>query len=149
MKTAERIEKEMIQAMKDKDALKVSTLRLLKAAMKNREIEKRVPLEEGEVVKTIQSLIKQRQEAAEQYRQGKREDLAGKEEEEIRLLQAYLPQMLDEAAIDKVVQAVISELKVSGPKEMGRVMKEVMSRLAGQPVEGKKVSDCVKKRLNP
>jgi uncharacterized protein len=148
MKIGERIEKEFVQAMRDKAALKLSTLRMLKAAVKNREIEKRGPLDDGEWIKTIQALIKQRKDSVEQYRLGKREELAAKEEGEIAILEGYLPAMLGDADLEKVIRAVIGDLAAAGPKDMGKVMKETMNRLAGQAFDGKRVSELVKQILS-
>jgi uncharacterized protein YqeY len=143
----ERINQDITTAMKAKEAERLSTLRMVKTALKNREIEKMAALADDEAIKVLQSLVKQRRDSVEQYTQGGRLELAAKEAAEIKVIETYLPAALDEAAIASVVEAVIAELGATSAKEMGQVMKAVMVKLAGQTVDGKIVSQLVKARL--
>lgn len=143
----ERINQDMIIAMKAKDAERLSTLRMVKASLKNREIEKMATLTDEEAVKALQSLVKQRRDSVEQYTQGGRLELAAREAAEIKVIEAYLPAALDETAIAAIVQATVTELGATSAKEMGQVMKAVMVKLAGQTAEGKLVSQLVKTQL--
>jgi uncharacterized protein len=143
----ERINQDITAAMKAKEAERLSTLRMVKTALKNREIEKMAALTDDEAIKVLQSLVKQRRDSVEQYTQGGRLELAEKEAAEIKIIEAYLPAALDEAVIVAVVEATIAELGATSAKEMGQVMKAVMVKLAGQTVDGKIVSQLVKARL--
>ena len=143
----ERINEDLKTAMKNKDAGRLSTLRMVKAALKNREIEKMAALGDDEAVKVMQSLLKQRRESIEQYQQGGRADLVEKEAAEIKVIEEYLPAALDEAAITKIVEETISETGATSIKELGNVMKAVMAKLAGQTVDGKVVNQIVRSRL--
>lgn len=134
--------------MKEKDALRLSTLRMAKSAIKNREIEAMKKLEDADVIKVLAGLVKQRKDSAEQYLQGNRTDLASKEIEEIKILETYLPAALSREAIEEIVGQVIAELGASSPKDMGAVMKTTIGRLAGQSADGKLVSEIVKSRLS-
>lgn len=133
--------------MKSKDELRLSTLRMAKSAIKNREVETLKKLADAEVLKVLAGLVKQRKDSAEQYIQGNRTDLAEKELQEIKILESYLPAALSRDAIEEVVGQVVAELGAASLKEMGSVMKATMARLAGQSVDGKLVSDIVKSRL--
>ncbi len=148
MTIKERIEKEFIEAMKSKEQLKVSTLRMLKAAVKNREIEKGSDAGDADWLQVIQKLIKQRRDSVEQYEKGGRKDLADKERSEIAILEQYLPPAPSDEEIEKTVKEVIASVGASGPKDMGKVMKECMSRFSGSAVDGSKVSALVKKILS-
>lgn len=143
-----RIQNDMVAAMKEKDALRLSTLRMAKSAIKNREIEAMKKLEDVDVIKVLAGLVKQRKDSAEQYLQGNRTDLASKETEEIKILETYLPAALSREAIEEIVGHVIAELGASSPKDMGAVMKTTIGRLAGQSADGKLVSEIVKSRLS-
>ena len=147
-KTRDAIQKNLVAAMKAKEDLKLQTLRMLKAALINKDIEKKSEIFEEEEFKVIQTLIKQRRDAAEQFKKGGRKELMEKEEAEIKILEAYLPEMISEEEIQKIVQSVIQDLGAQGPQAMGQVMKETMSRLKGQMVEGKAVKDLVQKALS-
>lgn len=147
MNLQEQIQADLVAAMKSKEELRLSTLRMAKAAIKNREIEVQHRLEDPEVVKVLSTLVKQRKDSAEQYLQGSRTDLAEKELQEIKILESYLPAALSRESIEKVVGEVIAELGAASPKEMGAVMKRTMARLAGQAADGKLVSEIVKSRL--
>lgn len=143
----ERIEQDLKTAMKNKDAERLSTLRMVKTALKNREIDKMAALTDDEAMKVLQSLVKQRRDSVEQYNQAGRAELAAKEAAEIKMIEAYLPAALDEAAITRIVEETIAETGASSPKEMGNVMKAAMAKLAGQTVDGKVVSLIVKAKL--
>jgi len=143
----ERINEDLKNAMKNKEADRLSTLRMVKTALKNREIEKMAPLEDGEAIKVLQTLVKQRRDSAEQYRQAGRLELAEREMAEIAMIEGYLPAAVDEATIARLVDETIAEVGATSAKEMGLVMKGVMAKLAGQTVDGKVVNQLVKARL--
>lgn len=143
----EKINEDLRSAMKNQQADLLSTLRMVKTALKNREIEKMAPLDDAESMKVLQSLVKQRRDSAEQYRAGGRDEMAAKEEAEIRMIEAYLPAAPDEAEIERLVDETIAETGATSAKEMGLVMKGVMAKLAGQPVDGRLINQLVKARL--
>lgn len=147
MNFLERINEDLKEAMKSRDADRLSTLRMVKTALKNKEIDKMAPLDDAEAMKTLQTLVKQRRDSAEQYLQVGRTDLADKELAEIGLIEAYLPAAVDEATIARLVDEAIAEIGATSPKEMGAVMKAVMAKLAGQPVDGKVISQLVRTKL--
>ena len=147
MTLMERISADMTTAMKAKDQATLAPLRMAKAALMNREVEKGRALDESESQQVIASLIKQRRDSIEQFRNGGRTDLADKEAAEIAILEVYLPPAMDAAGLEQLVNEVVTELGASGPKDLGRVMKAVMPRLAGQAVDGKAVTEIVKRRL--
>ena len=146
MSLKERLEADLKTAMKDRDALKVSVVRMLKSAVKYREIEVMKALDDAGIQAVIGSEIKRRRDSVEQYRQGAREDLASKEEAEIALLQAYQPAQLSPEELSKVVDEAIARADARGPKDMGKVMKEVLPQVQGKS-EGKAVSELVKAKL--
>jgi uncharacterized protein YqeY len=137
------------EAMRQKDAGRLAPLRMLKAALINKEVEKGRALDAAEAIQVVASLIKQRRESIEQFRAGGRTELADREQAEIGVLERYLPPAADEAAIAQAIDAAIAETGAAGPKDMGRVMKVVMARLAGATVDGRALSEAVKKRLAP
>lgn len=143
----DRINQDITTAMKAKDADRLSTLRMVKTALKNREIDKMAALTDDEAIKVLQSLVKQRRDSIEQYKQGGRLELAEKEAAEIKVIEAYLPAALDEAAIAKTVEETIAEQGATSAKELGQVMKAVMAKLAGQTVDGKVVNQLVRAKL--
>jgi uncharacterized protein YqeY len=149
MALAERVAQDLTAAMKAQDAPRVSTLRLAKAALKNREIDKREPLDEAEATRVLQGLVKQREDAAAQYEQAARPELAQKERAEIDVLRAYLPQEASAEEIDAAVERAVAETGAASAKDMGKAMKAALSILqaGGQAVDGKKVSEAVRKRL--
>ena len=147
MKLLDRIGQDITAAMKSRDQARLSALRMAKAALMNKEVEKGRPLEEPESEQVIGSLIKQRRDSVEQFTKGGRAELAAKETAEIAVLEAYLPPPLDPAELEQAVDAVIAETGASGAKDMGRVMKGVMGRLAGRTVDGKVVNEIVRRRL--
>ncbi len=143
----DRINEDLKAAMKNRDSERLSTLRMVKTALKNREIEKMDALTDEEAMKTLQSLVKQRRDSIEQYRQAGRAELADKEAAEIKVIEEYLPAAVDEAVIARVVEETIAEIGASSIKEMGAVMKAVMAKFAGQTVDGKAVNQIVKSKL--
>lgn len=147
MTLIDRISKDIAAAMKAKEAARLAALRMAKAALMNQEVQKGRPLDEAESLQVMTSLIKQRRDSIEQFRKGGRNDLADKESAEITTLETYLPPALDTAGLEVLVNEVVSELGASGSKDLGRVMKAVMPRLAGQAVDGKAVTEIVKRRL--
>lgn len=147
MKLFDRIGQDITAAMRAKDQARLAPLRMAKAALMNREVEKGRALEEPEVEQVIASLIKQRRDSIEQFTRGGRPELAAREAAEITLLETYLPPPVDQAAIEAAVAAVVAETGASGAKDLGRVMKGVMSRLAGQTVDGKVVNQLVRQKL--
>jgi uncharacterized protein YqeY len=149
MSTAERVGQDLTAAMKAQDAPRVSTLRMAKAALKNREIEKREALDEGEAVRVLQGLVKQREDSAQQYDQAGRPELAEKERAEIVVLRAYLPQEASAEEVDAAVAQAIAETGALSAKDMGKAMKAALAILqaGGKPVDGKKVNEAVRKRL--
>ena len=134
-------------AMRKHDPVRLSTLRMLKAALMNREIERGHALDQSESLQVIASLVKQRKDSIEQFTKGGRQELADKEQSEIRVLEGYLPAAADPAAIEQAVVDAIQETGATSPKDMGRVMKAALARLAGQTVDGKTVSELVRTRL--
>ncbi|MHB1020938.1 MAG: GatB/YqeY domain-containing protein [Acidobacteriaceae bacterium] len=153
MSLVEKIGADMVAAMKAREEQKLGTLRMVKTALKNKEIDKRAPLTDAEAVQILTTLIKQRRESIEQFTKGNRPELAAKEAEEIVFIESYLPKAAGEAEIKALVDAAIAELKASGatltPKDMGTVMKAVQAKIAttGLRADGKQVSELVKAGL--
>jgi uncharacterized protein YqeY len=143
----ERISQDIAAAMRSRDATRLGALRMAKAALMNREVEKGAALEDGESRQVMASLIKQRRDSIEQFRKGGRDDLADKEAAEIATLETYLPPALDAAAVEAIVDEVIQSTGASGARDLGRVMKGVMPRLAGHTVDGKQVNEIVRRKL--
>ena len=134
-------------AIRKRDAARLSALRMLKAALVNREVERGHALDDAEARQVVASLVKQRKESIEQFTKGGREDLATKEAAEVIVLEGYLPPAADPAAVERAVADAIAETGASSPKDLGRVMKAAMARLTGQNVDGKAVNDLVRARL--
>ena len=149
MTLTEQIQKDITDAMRARDELRLSTLRMVKSALKNREIDKMAPLDDKESLQVLSTLIKQRKESVEQFTKGGRQELADKETAEIAMIEAYMPKAAGEEQIVAGVKAVIAEMGSPTIKEMGAVMKNVMARFsgAGIRVDGKQVSEAVKKEL--
>ena len=147
MSLKEKILADLTAAMKAKDAARTSTLRMLKAAMVNRRIEKGAELDDEELTKLLRSQVKQRRDSVEQYEKGARHDLVEKESAEIAVIEAYLPQAASQDEIDTAVAAAIAETAATSMKEMGAVMKATMARLAGKNPDGRAVSETVKNKL--
>jgi uncharacterized protein YqeY len=143
----ERIGQDITAAMRAKDQGRLAPLRMAKAALMNREVEKKRALDEAEAEQVIGSLIKQRRDSIEQFTKGGRQDLATREAAEIGVLEAYLPPPVDATEVEAAVDQAIAETGASGAKDLGRVMKAVMSRLAGQAVDGKVVNELVRRKL--
>jgi uncharacterized protein len=146
MSLNQKIAEDLKQAMRSKEGLRLSCLRMLRAALKNFQVEKGRELSEEEIRSVISSMIRKGKEAAKEFRSGNREDLAVKEEKEIEVLYGYLPQQLTPEQIEANVREIISELSVEGPRDMGKVMKAAMARMAGL-AQGKEVSEITKKLL--
>jgi uncharacterized protein YqeY len=147
MKLMDRITADIATAMRAKDQARLAPLRMAKAALMNREVEKGRSLEENEAQQVIASLIKQRRDSIEQFEKGGRADLVTKETAEIATLEAYLPPPADAAEIGRAVDAALAETNATSLKDMGKVMKAAMARLAGATVDGKAVSDLVRQKL--
>jgi uncharacterized protein YqeY len=135
------------EAMRQRQTVRLSALRMLKAAFMNKSIEKKHDLDDAEARQVVAALVKQRKDSIEQFTKGGRQDLADKEAAEIVVLEAYLPAAADSATVDAAVAAAIAETGATSPKDMGRVMKAVMAKLAGQNVDGKSVNELVRKHL--
>jgi uncharacterized protein YqeY len=148
MSLADDVGAAITDAMRRKDAPRLSALRMLKAAFMNREVEKGRALDDGEARQVVQSLVKQRRDSIEQFMKGARQDLVDKETAEINVLEAYLPPSADPVLIDRAVTDAIAETGATSAKDMGRVMKAVMTRLAGQTIDGKSVNELVRKKLS-
>jgi len=133
--------------MRKHDAVRLSTLRMLKAALMNREIERGHALDDGESLQVVALLVKQRKDSIDQFTKGGRPELADKEQSEIHVLETYLPAAADPAAVEQAVADAIQETGATSPKDMGRVMKAAMARLTGKTVDGKIVSDLVRQKL--
>ena len=147
MSVADEVSAAITDAMRRKDAARLSALRMLKAAFMNREAEKGRALEDAEARQVVQSLVKQRRDSIDQFAKGGRQDLVDKETAEITVLEAYLPPAADPALIDSAVAEAIAETGATSPKDIGRVMKAAMARLAGQTIDGKAVNELVRKKL--
>ena len=147
MSLKERITSDMTSAMKAKDALRTSTLRMVKAAVKNREIEKGEELSDDDVMKVMRSLVKQRRDSVEQYEKASRPELAARETSEIEIIEAYLPQAASREEIEQAIVLAIAETGAASMREMGAVMKAAQSRLAGRNADGRTVSEIVKEKL--
>jgi uncharacterized protein YqeY len=147
MKLIDRISEDIASAIRAKNPATLAPLRMAKAALMNREVEKGRPLDEAESQQVIASLIKQRRDSIEQFTKGGRTDLAEREAAEISTLEPYLPPPVDAGDLEREIDAAIAESGATQIKDMGRVMKGVMSRLAGRTVDGKIVSDLVRKKL--
>jgi hypothetical protein len=151
MGLSEQIQKDITTAMKARDEQRLSCLRMVKTALKNREIEKMAPLDDKEAQQVLSTLIKQRKDSVEQFTKGGRQEMADKEAAEIKLIESYMPKAAGEEDIVAGVKAVIAEMGAPTMKDMGTVMKNAMARFsaAGMRVEGKQVSDVVKRELTP
>ena len=149
MTLVQRITQDLTAAMKAQDAARLSTLRMAKAALKNKEIDKKAPLDEPEAQKIVQALVKQREDSVEQYVKGNRPELADKERAEIAVLKAYLPAEVGDDEIAAAVSKAVAETGATSAKDMGRVMKAALAALAagGKAVDGKRVNEAVKKQL--
>lgn len=147
MSLKQQIISDLTASMKAQDAPRTSTLRMVKAAVMNREIEKGGELDDEEMMKLLRSLVKQRRDSVEQYEKGGRQELADKEKTEIEVIEAYLPQAASRDEIEAAVAAAMSETGASSMKDMGKVMKAVQPVLAGKNADGRTLSEMVKAKL--
>jgi uncharacterized protein len=148
MSLADEVGAAITDAMRRKDAARLSALRMLKAAFMNREVEKGRALDDAEARQVVQSLVKQRRDSIEQFVKGGRQDLVDKETAEITVLESYLPPAADPAIVDRAIADAIAETGATSAKDIGRVMKAVMGKLAGQTIDGKTVNELVRKKLS-
>ncbi|HZS52827.1 MAG TPA: GatB/YqeY domain-containing protein [Bryobacteraceae bacterium] len=149
MPLLDKIQKDMVDAMKAKEEARLGALRMIKAALKKHEVDSMKPLNEATEMQVMSTLIKQRRESADMFRKGGREELAVLEEAEIRIIESYLPATASPEEMEEAVAAAISETGATSSKQMGLVMKAAQGRLAGKRVEGKELSELVKKKLTP
>jgi uncharacterized protein len=147
MSLRDRLTEDLKLAMKARDQLRMDVIRMIKAAVLNKEVEMKKDLDDAEMSRIMTTMIKQRKESVEQFEKGQRAELAAKERQEISIIEAYLPKALSPDELARTVDAVIRESGATSAKDMGAVMKTVMARLAGQPVDGKHVSDLVRSKL--
>jgi len=148
MALSEKIIADLTASMKAQDAPRTSTLRMVKAAMMNRKIDKGAELDDDDMLKLLRSLVKQRKDSVEQYEKAGRKDLVDKEQAEITVIESYLPQSATEAEIQQAVAVAIAETGATSMKDMGKVMKATQTALAGKNADGKLVSEIVKSKLN-
>jgi len=148
MSLEERLVEEMKQAMKSNDKLRLSTIRMIRSALKNKEIELRKKLEDEDVVKVIQVMVRKGEESVEQFQTGGRVDLVEKEKKELDILKSFLPQPLSQEEILKIIDQSIQETQASSLKDIGKVMKSVMPKIGGK-ADGKLINQLVKERLSP
>ncbi len=149
VKMRDKINQDLTTAMKAKEPLRLSVLRMMKTAVKNREIDLRAELEDAQVMQVLSTLIKQRKDSIEQFTSGGRPELAEKEGAEIKIIEEYLPAAVTEDEIERTVQEVLKQTGASSPKDIGAVMKQCMVRFAGKLVDGKLVNAAVRRRLEP
>ena len=147
MRLRDKVNDDLMAAMKARDATRLSTLRMMKAAFKYKEIELRAELNDGQALDVLKTLVKQRQDSIEQFKRGGRDDLAVKEADEIRVIDEYLPAAVSDEEIERIVDEVVRDAGASSPKDIGPVMKQCMARFAGRLVDGRKVNAAVQRRL--
>ncbi len=147
MSLSKQIVSDLTTAMKAQDAARTSTLRMVKAAMMNRQIEKGSELDDDDVQKLLRSLVKQRRDSIEQYEKARRQELVAKEQAEINVIETYLPKAASQEEIEQVVAAVIAETGASSMKDMGKVMKAAQAALADKNADGRVISEVVKAKL--
>jgi len=147
MPLMEKIQKDLVDAMRAKDELRLSVLRMVKSALKNKEIEKIRPLEDAEALQLLQTLVKQRRESVEMFAKGGRTELAEKETKEIAIIEGYLPANASAEDIERAIDAAIAETGANSAKQMGAVIKAARAKLEGKTVDGKALSDRVRVRL--
>jgi uncharacterized protein YqeY len=148
MALSEKIQKDLVEAMKSKDELRVSVLRGIKSAIQYKETEKIRALDENESIQLLQTLVKQRKESIDQFTKGNRLDLAEKESKELAIIEAYLPAAATEAEMDAAITKAIAETSATSMKQMGAVVKAAKTQLEGKNVDGKALSDRVRSRLS-
>jgi uncharacterized protein len=149
MALVDKVNEDLTAAMKAKDAARTSVLRMAKAALKNREIDKKAALDDGEAAKVLQALVKQREDSVAQFEKANRLELVEKEKAEIVVLRGYLPQEASDEDITAAVEGAVAETGAASAKDMGKVMKAALAALqaAGKPADGKKVNEAARKRL--
>ena len=148
MALLDRIQIDMVAAMRAKEEMKLNAIRMIKTALKKHEVDSMKPLDEGTEMQILGTLIKQRREAADMFRKGDRAELADKEEAELKLIESYMPAAPTDQEIDAAIAAAIAETGVTSSKQMGVVMKAVQAKLAGKRVDGKALSEKVRARLS-
>jgi uncharacterized protein YqeY len=148
MPLLDRIQKDMVEAMKARDEQRLAALRMIKTALKKHEVDAMKALDDTTEIQVLNTLLKQRREAAEQFRKGGREELAAKEEAELALIESYMPAAATEEEIDAAIASAITETGVNTLKQMGVVMKAAQAKLAGKRVDGKALSEKVRTRLS-
>lgn len=144
----DRVTKDIADAMRQKNQATLAPLRMLKAALMNREVERGRALDDAEALQVVGQLVKQRRDSIEQFEAGGRQDLVDKERAEVVFLERYLPPAADEATIQAAIEAAVADTGAAGPKDMGKVMKAARERLAGATVDGRALSEAVKARLS-
>jgi uncharacterized protein YqeY len=147
MSLSDRLTEDLKLAMKSRDQLRMDVIRMIKAAVLNKEVELKRDLDDAEMSRVMTTLVKQRRESVEQFEKAQRTELAAKERKEIEIIESYLPKPLSPQELDAIVASAVAETGSSTLKDVGIVMKAVMARLAGQPIDGKQVSDLVKSKL--
>jgi len=147
MSLQDRLSEDLKQAMKSRDQLRMDVIRMIKAAVMNKELEIKKNLDDAEMSRVMTTMIKQRRESVEQFEKGNRAELAAKERQEIAILESYLPQALSPDQLSAAVDRALQETGARSLKEMGAVMKAVMAQMAGQPIDGKQISDLVRSKL--
>lgn len=148
MTLSEQLQKDIVTAMKAKDEMRLSVLRMVKAALQLKEVEKLRPLDPAESIQLLQTLAKQRKESIEQFAKGGRQDLVDKETSELKILETYLPTGASEAEMDAAISKAITDLAATSIKQMGAVVKAAKDTLTGKAVDGKALSDRVRDRLS-
>ena len=147
MSLRDRLTEDLKLAMKSRDQLRMDVIRMIKAAILNKEVELRKDLDDAEMSKIMATLSKQRRESVEQFEKAQRMELAEKERKEITIIETYLPKALSAEELDRIIVSVLADTGSRSLKDMGAVMKAVMARLAGQAVDGKLISDLVRAKL--
>jgi len=147
MALTEQVDKDMVAAMKAREELRLSTLRMMKTALKLKQVETGQSLDDAAAVAVLRTLVKQRHDSVEQFRKGGREEMAAKEEAEIKIIEGYLPAAASDQEIDAAVSAAIAETGTTLAKDTGKVMKAAMARLAGKNADGKRVNERVRAKL--
>ncbi|MGE0468579.1 MAG: GatB/YqeY domain-containing protein [Nitrospira sp.] len=148
MSLNDRLTEDLKLAMKSRDQLRMDVIRMIKAAVLNKEVELKRDLDDAEMSRVMTTLVKQRRESVEQFEKAQRLELAAKERKEIEIIESYLPKPLTHQELDALVASVLTETGASSMKDMGQIMKAVMARVAGQPIDGKQVSELVKSKLS-
>jgi uncharacterized protein len=148
MSIVEQVEKDLVAALRAQEALKLSVLRMMKAALMNKKVERGKDVDDNEALAVLKTLAKQRHESVEAFRKGGREEMAQKEEAEVKIVEAYLPAGASEEDIDAAVAAAIAEIGATTAKDVGKAMKAAMAKLAGKNADGKRVSEKVRAKLS-